>query len=88
MKKFASALDASSNQGPGGGESYEPLRKAVVETAVAMGYDRATMVEIAINWSDDHDPFGHVKNHAYGHFISACNGMQHAPVISSNQAIS
>lgn len=37
-----------------------------------MGYDQATMTEIAINWSDDHDPFGHVKNHAYGHFFSTC----------------
>jgi acyl-CoA thioesterase FadM len=73
MKQFLSTLDASSYQAPGGGELYAPLRKNIVETAVAMGYDRATMLEYGVNWSDDQDPFGHVKNHAYGHFTSACN---------------
>ena len=52
---------------------YAPLRKKVVETAVAMGYDRDTMIEVGVNWSDDHDPFRHVKNHAYPHWVAQCN---------------
>jgi hypothetical protein len=72
-KPFPSALDASSNQSPGGGELYAPLRKNIVETALAKGYDKATMIEIAVSWADDQDPFGHVKNAAYGGFVSACN---------------
>ncbi|TVY73292.1 hypothetical protein LSUE1_G005068 [Lachnellula suecica] len=70
---FPTTLDASSYQSPGGGALYAPLRDAIVATATAMGYDPSTMVEIGINWSDDLDPFGHVKNHAYGHFTTACN---------------
>jgi hypothetical protein len=46
---FSSALDASSYQSPGGGVLYEPLRQKVIEKAVEMGYDRATMVECGVN---------------------------------------
>lgn len=68
--KFSSELEASSYQSPDGGAAYAPLRKKVIETVVAMGYDRATMVECGVNWSDDHDPFQHVKNHAYPHYVN------------------
>lgn len=71
--KFTSSLEASSYQSPGGGSAYAPLRKNVIETALAMGYDLATMVECGVNWSDDHDPFKHVKNAAYPHYVNACN---------------
>jgi hypothetical protein len=67
---FASALEASSYQSPYGGAAYAPLRKRIVETALSMGYDEATMVECGINWSDDHDPFQHVKNSAYPHYVN------------------
>ncbi|KFY01096.1 hypothetical protein O988_02917 [Pseudogymnoascus sp. VKM F-3808] len=70
---FPSALAASSYHAPGGGELYAPLREKVIATAVAMGYDRETMVEYGVNWSDDHDPFGHVKNHAYPSLMTMCN---------------
>lgn len=71
--KFTSALESSSYQEPGGGELYAPLRKNVVDQAAAMGYDRATMVEYNVTWSDDHDPLQHVKNHAYPRYINMCN---------------
>lgn len=67
--KFASALEASSYQAPGGGTVYAPLRKRMVDLALAMGYDEATMVECGVNWADDQDPVQHVKTHACGHFI-------------------
>jgi hypothetical protein len=70
---FPSDLAASSYQAPGGGELYAPLREKVIAIALAMGYDRDTMVEYGVNWSDDHDPFGHVKNHGYPHLMTMCN---------------
>lgn len=53
-----SALAASSYQSPFGSESYGPLKSAIPETVVAMGYDRQTAVEVGVNWADDHDPVG------------------------------
>ncbi|KAF7920675.1 hypothetical protein BELL_0197g00160 [Botrytis elliptica] len=41
--------------------------------AIAMGYDSSTMVECGVNWSDDHDSFKYVKNHAYPHYVNQCN---------------
>ena len=70
---FPSALAASSYQSPGGGDLYALLRQRVIATAVSMGYDRATMVECGVSWSDDLDPVGHVKSHAYPHFMTMCN---------------
>lgn len=37
-----------------------------------MGYDPATMVERGVVWAEDQDPFGHVMNSAYMHFMSMC----------------
>ncbi|KAH6676796.1 hypothetical protein B0J14DRAFT_537549 [Halenospora varia] len=70
--KFASMLEASSYQTPGGGSSYAPLRENTIKTLIQMGYDKSTMIERGITWSDDHDPFGHVKNHAFLEFFTAC----------------
>lgn len=72
VAKFSSALESSSYQSPDGGSSYAPLRERVVETATAMGYDAATMVECGVSWSDDHDPFQRVKNAAYVHYVNQC----------------
>ena len=71
--KFASQLEASSYQHPNGGGPYALLRQHAVETATAMGYDPATMCERGIVWSDDQDPFDHVANSAYPHFVAICN---------------
>lgn len=73
IAQFASHLEASSYHAPGGGEAYKPLRESVIKTAVAMGYDPATMAEHGVVWADDQDPFGHVKNHGFSHFVSCCN---------------
>ncbi|RAL58786.1 hypothetical protein DID88_009199 [Monilinia fructigena] len=70
--EFSSALDSSSYQSPDGGSAYAPLRKKVIDAAIAMGYDAATMVECGVSWSDDHDPFQHVKNAAYVHYVNQC----------------
>ncbi len=71
--KFATQLGASSYHHPYGGEAYTPLRQKVVETATAMGYDPVTMCERGIHWTDDQDPFDHVANTAYPHFVAICN---------------
>jgi hypothetical protein len=70
---FPSDLAASSYQARGGGDLYAPLREKVVAIALAMGYDRDTMVEYGVNWSDDQNPFGHVKNHGYLRLMTMCN---------------
>lgn len=72
VAKFGSALESSSYQSPDGGSAYAPLRKKAIEEAVAMGYNPATMVECGVTWSDDHDPFQHVKNAAYVHYVNQC----------------
>ncbi|TEY82973.1 hypothetical protein BOTCAL_0026g00370 [Botryotinia calthae] len=72
VAKFGSALESSSYQSPDGGSAYAPLRKKAIEEAVAMGYNPATMVECGVTWSDDHDPFQHVKNASYVHYANQC----------------
>lgn len=72
VAKFSSALESSSYQSPDGGSAYAPLRKKIIDSAIAMGYDAATMVECGVSWSDDHDPFQHVKNAAYVHYVNQC----------------
>ncbi|CAJ2503462.1 Uu.00g108560.m01.CDS01 [Anthostomella pinea] len=72
-KQFGSLLEASSYQSPGGGAKYAPMRKKIVDTAVEMGYDAETMVEVGVVWADDHDPFQHIKNHQYPHWANTCN---------------
>ncbi|ATZ47338.1 hypothetical protein BCIN_02g06280 [Botrytis cinerea B05.10] len=70
---IGSLLHGSSYQAPGGGALYEPLREKMIAVALEMGYDRETMTECGVNWSDDQDPFKHVKNHGYMHYMTACN---------------
>jgi len=71
--KFKSALEASSYHAPGGGEVYRPLREAIVQQALAMGYDEPSMLEHAVTWADDQDPWGHIANASFPHYTSACN---------------
>ena len=71
--KFTTPLEASSYLQPGGGEAYAPLRRKVMETATAMGYDPVTMVECGIKWAEDQDPFGHVGNSIYPHYMALSN---------------
>ncbi|KAI3318405.1 hypothetical protein HD806DRAFT_315362 [Xylariaceae sp. AK1471] len=71
--KFKSQLEASSYHAPGGGELYKPLREKIVSQALEQGYDEATMLEHAVSWADDQDPWGHIMNAGYPHYISACN---------------
>lgn len=52
---------------------YTPLRASVLVTATAMDYDPTTMVERGVMWADDQDPFAHVTNTAFPHFLSMCN---------------
>ncbi|KAI0521397.1 hypothetical protein F5B22DRAFT_571771 [Xylaria bambusicola] len=71
--KFKTQLEASSYHAPGGGELYKPLRESIVKLALEQGYDEATMMEHGVIWADDQDPWGHIKNHGFPHFASACN---------------
>ena len=73
---FPTRLSASSYNSPTSHEpsnAYTPLRAAVISTATAMGYDPSTMTERGLVWAEDQDPFGHVMNAAYPHFLSMCN---------------
>ncbi|KAJ8127450.1 hypothetical protein O1611_g6185 [Lasiodiplodia mahajangana] len=71
--KFKSQLEASSYHEPGGGELYKPLREKVVSQALEQGYDQATMMEHGVVWADDQDPWGHIMNAGFPHYVSACN---------------
>lgn len=70
---FKSQLEASSYHAPGGGEAYKALREKVVKQALEQGYDEATMLEHAVTWADDQDPWGHIMNAGFPHYSSACN---------------
>jgi len=37
-----------------------------------MGYDPATMVERGVLWAEDQDPFGHVMQAQFMHFLGTC----------------
>ncbi|KAI0151794.1 hypothetical protein GGR57DRAFT_513749 [Xylariaceae sp. FL1272] len=71
--KFKSQIDESSYHAPGGGELYKPLREAIVNQALAQGYDNASMTEHGVDWAADQDPFGHVTNARFPQFVSMCN---------------
>ncbi|KAI0450514.1 hypothetical protein F5B21DRAFT_428291 [Xylaria acuta] len=71
--KFKTQLEASSYHAPGGGELYKPLREKLVNQALAQGYDEATMMEHGVVWADDQDPWGHIMNAGFPHYVSACN---------------
>ena len=71
--KFKSQLEASSYHAPGGGELYKPLREKIVQQALDQGYDKASMLEHAVKWADDQDPWGHIMNAGFPHYTSACN---------------
>ncbi|OTA64074.1 hypothetical protein K449DRAFT_381017 [Hypoxylon sp. EC38] len=53
-------------------DPYAPLRGRALATLEAMGYGPKTMVERGVVWAEDQDPFGHVMNSQYSHFLSTC----------------
>ncbi|KAI0479445.1 hypothetical protein GGR56DRAFT_635058 [Xylariaceae sp. FL0804] len=73
LTKFPTQLDGSSYHAPGGGELYKPSRQKMVSQAIASGYDQATMTEHGVTWADDQDPFGHVMNAGFPHYVTTCN---------------
>jgi acyl-CoA thioesterase FadM len=73
QSRFKSQLDASSYHAPGGGQLYKPLRDKTVQQALEQGYDEASMMEHGVSWADDQDPWGHISNAQFPHFVSACN---------------
>ncbi|KAF2728287.1 hypothetical protein EJ04DRAFT_504337 [Polyplosphaeria fusca] len=70
---FSSPLSASSNLHPTAPTPYTALREALVEKAVAQGYDYDSLTEIPIDWSGDQDPNAHVSNPVYARYASAGN---------------
>ncbi|KAI1347665.1 hypothetical protein F5Y01DRAFT_294500 [Xylaria sp. FL0043] len=70
--KFKTQLEASSYLAPGGGELYKPLREKIVSQALAQGYDEPSMMEHSVQWADDQDPWGHIMNARFPHYVSAC----------------
>lgn len=53
-------------------DPYAPLRSSGLSTLEAMGYDPETMVERGVVWAEDQDPFGHVMQSQYMHFLGTC----------------
>ncbi|KAJ8118008.1 hypothetical protein ONZ43_g4082 [Nemania bipapillata] len=51
------------------GDPYAPLRAKALSILEAMGYDPETMIERGVLWADDQDPFGHVKQSKFMHFL-------------------
>lgn len=53
-------------------DPYAPLRTNALSILEAMGYDPETMVERGVVWAEDQDPFGHVTQAQYMHFLGMC----------------
>ena len=53
-------------------DPYASLRKRGLATLEAMGYDPQTMVERGVLWAEDQDPFGHMMQSQYMHFLGTC----------------
>lgn len=53
-------------------DPYASLRARALSTLEAMGYDPQTMVERGVSWAEDQDPFGHVMQSQYMHFLGPC----------------
>ncbi|ROW11897.1 hypothetical protein VPNG_04906 [Cytospora leucostoma] len=53
-------------------DAYATLRASALSTLEAMGYDPSTMVERGVVWAEDQDPFGHVMQSQYMHFLGTC----------------
>ncbi|KAI0014618.1 hypothetical protein F4780DRAFT_774093 [Xylariomycetidae sp. FL0641] len=51
-------------------DPWAPRRAQALATLEAMGFEPDTMVERGIVWAEDQDPFGHVMNSQYMHFIN------------------
>lgn len=53
-------------------DAYASLRARALPTLEAMGYDPSTMAERGVTWAEDQDPFGHVMQSQYMHFLGTC----------------
>jgi hypothetical protein len=53
-------------------DPYAPLRAKALATLESMGYDPQTMVERGVVWAEDQDPFGHVMQSQFMHFLGLC----------------
>lgn len=53
-------------------DPYAALRGRALSTLEAMGFDPKTMVERGVLWAEDQDPFGHVMQSQYMHFLGTC----------------
>ncbi|RYP92150.1 hypothetical protein DL770_001731 [Monosporascus sp. CRB-9-2] len=53
-------------------DPYAPLRASALSTLEAMGFDPNTMVERGVLWAEDQDPYGHVMQSQYMHFLGSC----------------
>lgn len=53
-------------------DPYAALRGRALSTLEAMGFDPETMVERGVLWAEDQDPFGHVMQSQYMHFLGTC----------------
>lgn len=53
-------------------DPYAVLRTTALSNLEAMGYDPSTMVERGVVWAEDQDPFGHVMQSQYMHFLGTC----------------
>ncbi|KAF2815231.1 uncharacterized protein BDZ99DRAFT_459162 [Mytilinidion resinicola] len=53
-------------------DPYAPLHGSALSTLKAMGYDPKTMNERGVVWAEDQDPFGHVMQSQYTHFLGTC----------------
>lgn len=51
---------------------WKQCRARALSTLEAMGYDPKTMVERGVVWAEDQDPFGHVMQSQYMHFLGTC----------------
>ncbi|KAI0805667.1 hypothetical protein GGR55DRAFT_690385 [Xylaria sp. FL0064] len=51
------------------GDPYVPLRSQALSTLEKMGYDPQTMTERGVLWAEDQDPFGHVNQSRFMHFL-------------------
>lgn len=53
-------------------DPYIALRAKALATLESMGYAPDTMVERGVLWAEDQDPFGHVMQSQYMHFLGTC----------------
>ncbi|KAJ8127036.1 hypothetical protein O1611_g6601 [Lasiodiplodia mahajangana] len=51
------------------GDPYPPLRSRALSTLENMGYDPNTLIQRGVLWAEDQDPFRHVRQSQFMHFL-------------------